>query len=83
MAGGNLRRSDFDRSENCYLVGGNELLMGEGGGQKFGEGESTGGIFPGGGEGVSKFLAIGGDAPPPPPPPTSQKFSYSLPHSPQ
>ena len=32
---GNLMRSDFDCSENCYLVGGNEplvLLVEDGGG---------------------------------------------------
>ena len=43
-------RSDFDCSENCYLVGGNEplvLLVEDGGG------ESTDG-------GISKFLASGG-----------------------
>ena len=45
LGGGNLMRSNFDHSENCYLVGGNEpLVAGE---QKFGEG--GGGIFPGGG----------------------------------
>ena len=37
LGGGNLMRSDFDRSENCYLVGGNEPLVCvyvEGGGDK-------------------------------------------------
>ena len=28
LGGGNLTRSEFDRSENYYLVGGNELLVG-------------------------------------------------------
>ena len=60
MGGGNLIRSDFDRSENCYLVGGMNVWWGEG--QKFG----GGGIFPGVG-GITKFFASGGDSPHPPP----------------
>ena len=45
---GNLTRSDFESSENFYLVRENESLVG--GGQKFGGEKSTGGgIFPGGG----------------------------------
>ena len=35
LGGVNLMRNDFDRSENCYLVGGMNLWLG-------------GGIFPGG-----------------------------------
>ena len=53
LGGGNLTRSNFDHSENCYLVGGDKNLVG-------------GGIFPGGG-GMSKFLAGGGGLPPSPP----------------
>ena len=30
LGGGNLTRSNFDHSENCYLVGGNEPLVGGG-----------------------------------------------------
>ena len=48
LGGENLTRSDFDLSKNCYLVGGNELLMGEK--KNLVVGESTRGIFPGGGE---------------------------------
>ena len=49
LGGGNLTRSNFDHSENCYLVGvgggGMNLQWGGGwGGQKFG-----GGFFGGGG----------------------------------
>ena len=48
LGGGNLMRSNFDHSENCYLVGGMNLWWV--GRQKFGGRKSTGGgIFPGGG----------------------------------
>ena len=30
LGGENLTKSDFVRSENCYLVGGNEPLVGDG-----------------------------------------------------
>ena len=59
LGGQNLTRSNFDHSENCYLVGGGEdepLLRGE---QNWG----GGGIFPGRGE-MSTFLASGGGTPP-------------------
>ena len=48
--GGNLMRSNFDHSENCYLVGGNRDFVGA---------SLLGGIFPGAGE-MSKFSASGG-----------------------
>ena len=54
LGGVNLTRNDFDRSENCYLVGGMNLwwggffLVGKGGG------------------GMSKFLISGGESPPSP-----------------
>ena len=60
LGGENLTRSDFDHSENCYLVEGMNLWWGRGG-QKFGGGESTVG-------GMSKFLASGGRLPLPHPP---------------
>ena len=50
LGGGNLMRSDFDHWENCYLVGGNEHLVG--GTKIFLEG--------GGGGRMSKFSASGG-----------------------
>ena len=55
LGGGNLTRTNFDHSENCYLVGGNEPLVG---GR-----ESTGGEFFLVG-GMSKFSASGGGGPP-------------------
>ena len=47
LLSGNLTRSDFVRSQNIYLVEGNEPLVGE---QNLGGEKSTGrgGIFPGG-----------------------------------
>ena len=68
LGGGNLTRSDFDRSENYYLVEGNEPLVGGGWGrgeQKFG----GKGVYWGGGdfscwEGMSKVLASGRELPP-------------------
>ena len=66
LGGGNLPRSNFDHSENCYLVrGGDEPLVG-GGKQTF----CRGGVYWGGfflvGEGMSKFSASGGDSSHPP-----------------
>ena len=59
LGGRNLTRSNFDHSENCYLVGENETLVVVGlrGGQKFGEGGLLGGIFPDG-RGMSKFSEL-------------------------
>ena len=77
LSGRNLTRSNFDHSENCYLVGGNEPLVG--GEQTFGGGGGSllGGIFPGGGGGMSRFLASwgggGGGRLPPPIPPSSRE----------
>ena len=36
LGGGYLTKSNFDHSENCYLVGGNEPLAEEEEGQTFG-----------------------------------------------
>ena len=54
IGGGNLTKSNFDHSENCYLEGGNEPLVG---------GVYCGGIFPGGEGGMSKFSISGWDSP--------------------
>ena len=43
LDGGNLKRSNFAHSENCYLVGGDEPLVGWG-------------IFPGGGGGDEQIF---------------------------
>ena len=62
LGGGNLTRSNFDNSENCYLVeGGNKPLVG------------GGGDFSGGRE-MSKFSASGG----PPIPPVGKTLLKNL-----
>ena len=70
LGGESLTRSDFDCSENCYLVGGMNLWWGRGGGggrQEFGGvGVYWGGFFLV--LGMSKFSVSGGESPPPNPP---------------